>query len=379
MIQFVSGDIFDHQADIRVNTVNCVGVMGAGVALAFKQRYPKMFDEYAKECALKRIRPGKPHVWKNDDFFNSAPVTIINFPTKDHWRESSKYEYIEDGLTWLKGFLADKPNQTITVPALGCGHGGLDWDVVKPMIAKYLKDSPADVRVFEPASSLNQNVPEAVVNELKKNDIIKLSPSDPLFPAKLKGTMATDLYIKGDLSGIDRHIISIIIDSKAEEREKSAILKCLDVLEGKDVILLMGFSSSFEIDVVKSLLVKKIKVMLAIPYGILTLKVRKDLQPYWDEKMITLISVSEPTQTWKASESVKAFKFRLKVSDAILIANYNFGALEKFEKDFKAVSTLLFYINYWSDKISFYDRIRAKQIGRNKVTSQPNLTPLFNL
>ena len=366
MIKFVSGDFFDYKADIRVNTVNCVGVMGAGVALAFKQRYPRMFDEYAKECALKRLRPGKPHVWKNDDFFNSTPISIVNFPTKDHWRDPSKYEYIEEGLVWLKRFLADKSHQTITIPALGCGHGGLDWEIIKPMIERYLSDSPAEILVFAPASSLNQNVPEDVLNTLRNNDIVKLSPSDPLFPSKLKGKTATEIYIKGDLSRIDRRIISIIIDSKAEEREKSAILKCLDILGEKDIILLMGFSSSFEIDIVKSLLIRKIKVMLAIPYGILALKLRKDLQPYWDENAITLISVSEPTQTWNASESIKAFKFRLKLSDAILIANYNFEALEKFEKEFKLANNHLFYINYWSDKINFYERINAKQIGRNK-------------
>ena len=151
MIKFASGDMFDIPADIRINTVNCVGVMGAGVALAFKERFPEMFKAYKKECENKTVRPGKPHVWS--DFYLYENLTIINFPTKDHWRNPSKYEYIESGLIWLVKFLKDYGTVKVTMPALGCGHGGLDWNKVKSLIKKYLDGLEATIYVFEPSDS----------------------------------------------------------------------------------------------------------------------------------------------------------------------------------------------------------------------------------
>jgi O-acetyl-ADP-ribose deacetylase (regulator of RNase III) len=98
MLEFVKGDIFDAPADIRVNTVNCVGVMGAGVALAFKQRYPDMFKDYQRDCKAGRVVPGTMHVWKS-----LTGDWIINFPTKRDWREPSRYEDIDNGLDDLRG------------------------------------------------------------------------------------------------------------------------------------------------------------------------------------------------------------------------------------------------------------------------------------
>ncbi|MEM7979483.1 macro domain-containing protein, partial [Morganella morganii] len=154
MLEFVKGNFFDFDADIRVNTVNCVGVMGAGVALAFKNKYPEMFKEYVRQCKANEISPGKPSVWKKEDMFSKG-VEIINFPTKDHWRNPSEYEYIESGLIWLSDYLRNKEGLTITLPALGCGHGGLDWNNVKQLILKYLTDTKNNILVFEPESSKN--------------------------------------------------------------------------------------------------------------------------------------------------------------------------------------------------------------------------------
>src|SRR5688500_17204920 len=100
MIEFVQGDMFATPADIRVNTVNCVGVMGTGVALAFKKRYPEMFEAYQRDCANGLVRPGQLHVWRS-----LAGDWIINFPTKRDWREGSHYEDIESGLHALRAYL----------------------------------------------------------------------------------------------------------------------------------------------------------------------------------------------------------------------------------------------------------------------------------
>ena len=152
MLKFVKGNFFDFDADIRVNTVNCVGVMGAGVALAFKNKYPEMFKEYVRQCKANEISPGKPSVWKKEDMFSKG-IEIINFPTKAHWRNPSEYEYIESGLIWLSDYLKNKEGLTITLPALGCGHGGLDWVNVKKLILNYLSETKNNILVFEPESS----------------------------------------------------------------------------------------------------------------------------------------------------------------------------------------------------------------------------------
>ncbi|MFH0904043.1 MAG: macro domain-containing protein [Methanobacteriota archaeon] len=149
MITFTSGNLLDIPADIRINTVNCVGVMGAGVALAFRKKYPEMFREYQKACKSGNIMPGKLFIWKN-----FSGDWIINVPTKRHWKELSRYEDIESGLIALHDYLKDKGHVRVVLPALGCGHGGLDWERVKIMIKKYLGELEAMIMVFEPLDSI---------------------------------------------------------------------------------------------------------------------------------------------------------------------------------------------------------------------------------
>src|SRR5690348_6550875 len=98
-MEFTKGDMFDISVDARVNTVNCEGVMGAGVALAFKTRYPEMFDDYVNACREERIRPGTLHIWKRPGEW------VINFPTKRAWRDPSRYEDILSGLEALREYL----------------------------------------------------------------------------------------------------------------------------------------------------------------------------------------------------------------------------------------------------------------------------------
>ncbi len=152
MIKFTSGDMFETNADIRINTVNCVGVMGAGVALAFKNKYPEMFKDYQKDCKKDKVQPGKMHIWKN-----LTGDWIINFPTKTHWRKSSRYEDIETGLVALRKYLIDKGPVSVTLPALGCGHGGLDWNRVKGMIEEYLGDLDAKMQIIRKTAIQTQS------------------------------------------------------------------------------------------------------------------------------------------------------------------------------------------------------------------------------
>ena len=142
-----------------VNTVNSVGYMGKGVALQFKQAFPENFTAYQKACRAKEVRPGKMFVFETGSMI--SPKYIINFPTKRHWRGNSRLEDIESGLSALIQEIKRLGIGSIAVPPLGCGLGGLDWKVVRPMIEKAFSDMP-EVRVllFEPAGAPEEKTTE---------------------------------------------------------------------------------------------------------------------------------------------------------------------------------------------------------------------------
>ena len=146
MVEFTTGDLFAVPAQVRVNTVNCVGAMGKGVALQFRTRYPAMFTIYRALCFDGRLRPGRLHIWHAPD-----GTTIVNLPTKDHWRNPSEYAYIASGLQALRRYLAPRGAIAVALPPLGCGNGGLDWQRVAPMITQALGDIDARVLAFTPA------------------------------------------------------------------------------------------------------------------------------------------------------------------------------------------------------------------------------------
>jgi len=142
MFEYIIGDIFDSPAQVIVNTVNTVGVMGKGLALSFKQRYPEMFEAYRKACEKHQLTTGKLMLWYAQDHW------LLLFPTKENWRNPSKLEYIEKGLNKFVNTYADKNITSIAFPRLGCGNGELNWDEVKPLMEKYLKPLPLDVYIY---------------------------------------------------------------------------------------------------------------------------------------------------------------------------------------------------------------------------------------
>ena len=149
MIEFRSGDILKDESEALVNTVNCVGVMGRGIALQFKDAYPDNFKVYAAACKLGEVQPGRMLVFETGKL---APTRfIINFPTKRHWRGRSRIEDIEKGLKALVEEIRTRGIRSIAIPPLGSGLGGLDWAAVKPRIEEAVKTLP-DVRVviYEP-------------------------------------------------------------------------------------------------------------------------------------------------------------------------------------------------------------------------------------
>lgn len=158
MIEYKTGDIFQQDTQAIVNTVNCVGVMGRGLALQFKKRFPDNFNAYAAACKNQQLAPGKMFVF--EDQVKAASRYIINFPTKRHWRDNSRMEDIEAGLQDLEQVIRDKNITSLALPPLGCGLGGLDWSQVRHRIEEQLAGLPdVQVIVLEPQDAQTAPAP----------------------------------------------------------------------------------------------------------------------------------------------------------------------------------------------------------------------------
>lgn len=152
MINFKTGDILRADAEALVNTVNCVGIMGRGIALQFKNDFPENFKAYEAACAREEVQPGRMFVFETRTLTN--PKFIINFPTKRHWRGKSRMEDIESGLTALVGEIRTRGIRSVAIPPLGSGLGGLNWSDVRSRIVEALRDlNDVHVIVFEPSSA----------------------------------------------------------------------------------------------------------------------------------------------------------------------------------------------------------------------------------
>jgi len=149
MITFTTGDILNADVEALVNTVNCVGVMGRGIALQFKNSFPENYAAYARACDQEQVQPGRMFVFETGTMTN--PKYIINFPTKRHWRGKSRMEDIDSGLLALVDEIKRRHIRSIAIPPLGSGLGGLNWSVVRNHIEKALSEL-SDVRVviYEP-------------------------------------------------------------------------------------------------------------------------------------------------------------------------------------------------------------------------------------
>lgn len=154
MIEYKKGDILLEDAEALVNTVNCVGIMGRGIALQFKNAFPENFKSYVAACERNEVQPGQMLVFKTGRLTN--PKYIINFPTKRHWRGKSRIEDIEAGLIALANEIRSLNIHSIAIPPLGSGLGGLDWSNVRPRIENSLRDlKNVRVVIFEPTASFD--------------------------------------------------------------------------------------------------------------------------------------------------------------------------------------------------------------------------------
>lgn len=167
MIKYVCGDIFESKSQAIVNTVNTVGVMGKGIALQFKKYFPNNFKTYKNACDNNSLTIGKLLVFEEENLLIGRKI-IINFPTKEHWRNPSEYEYIRLGLLELAKLIRERSLQSVSLPALGAGNGGLLWSKVKDLIEEYLSDVDCEIVVYQPDSKV-----EAVLAK----DLVKLTPA----------------------------------------------------------------------------------------------------------------------------------------------------------------------------------------------------------
>lgn len=138
------GDLLASNAQTLVNTVNCVGIMGKGIALAFKQRYPEMFSDYVRRCEREEVQLGRPYAYRAEDHL------IVNFPTKFHWRAVSRLEDIVAGLEHLEAHYREWGVTSLAVPPLGCGNGQLDWEVVGSTLYRHLSRLDIPVELYVP-------------------------------------------------------------------------------------------------------------------------------------------------------------------------------------------------------------------------------------
>ena len=165
MLTFITGNLLDSKAEALVNTVNTVGVMGKGIALMFKEAFPDNLAGYEAACKRKEVSVGRMFVTKRANLI--GPKFIINFPTKKHWRHSSKMEWIVAGLEDLKRVIVENNIHSVALPPLGSGNGGLEWTAVRPKIEAALGSlDGVDVIVYEPARQYQNVSKRAGVEQL---------------------------------------------------------------------------------------------------------------------------------------------------------------------------------------------------------------------
>ena len=147
-MKVLTGDIFKSKMQTLITPVNCMRVMGKGLALEFKKRFPGMFNDYVDKCNFDEVQLGFPYMY---DFL--GPPYIIIFPTKDRWWSTSEIEDIETGLDYIVDHYIRWRVTSLAIPALGCGYGGLKWEVVRPLIYKAVKQMDIPVEIYAPVGA----------------------------------------------------------------------------------------------------------------------------------------------------------------------------------------------------------------------------------
>ena len=364
-IRFVDGDMFSIPADILVNTVNCVGVMGAGVAAEFKKRYPEMYRDYVSRCRRRELKPGSPYLWQNPSMFGEGKdELIINFPTKDNWRDPSQYEYVEDGLMRMRDLLSHADGRKVVMPAVGCGHGGLNWERIKAMIVRYLSDVNANFIVTEPKNSQQtEALTDKERNFMHLKNIGMYAPSDIDYPMALKGRSSAVLYYRGNIEWVnDNNTIAIINSNDAKAEEREAIGKMLNKIgnERPDTKMVLFIRSMSDMDVLKGCFERQMKVIMLIPEGIMHMKLRQDVKELWDDKLVLLISTQSPDKEYHVSAASQIRRLQILIGKEINITASDTKYLYYYGTDLQRQEVR--YLSYYGGSNKMLEAFGAKMI-----------------
>jgi O-acetyl-ADP-ribose deacetylase (regulator of RNase III)/uncharacterized protein YwgA len=172
MVKVLMGDILKSKAQTLVNTVNCVGIMGKGIALEFKEQFPDMFDDYVARCNRNEVRLGKPYLYKR-----LTTPWILNFPTKGHWRSVSRIEDIVKGLKYLLLHYKEWGITSLAVPPLGCGQGQLEWKIVGPTLYRFLNQLDILVELYAPHGTPHEELRSEFLDQE-----VDIKPAEPGLP-----------------------------------------------------------------------------------------------------------------------------------------------------------------------------------------------------
>lgn len=378
MLEFVKGNIFDARADIRVNTVNCVGVMGAGVALAFKQRYPDMFKDYQRDCKDGRVKPGAMHIWKS-----LGGDWIINFPTKRDWREPSRYEDIAAGLEDLRGYLDGLGHVTVALPALGCGHGGLDWNRVSEMIRDKLNGVDAHVLVFEPAASRKAGHsagahPTEDERRAAERFGYRVIEGDHV----LARGAPSSLYVSGSPEVLARNWIALLPSRSPGERELKALRSIAAELakSGSSKVVALVHGTRVSEEVAALFLRQGVDTALLLPFGVLS---RKSIPKQIGQEgagSLTLVSPAPANGRWTRQLFAQSMD--------MLRANAAATLLSDPEPDWltskglgRWAQTPISYVRYETMPPHMHDALAsagARPIGRRGEDGTPNIDHLVD-
>jgi uncharacterized protein YwgA/O-acetyl-ADP-ribose deacetylase (regulator of RNase III) len=159
MVRVLIGDMFESRSQTLVNTVNCVGVMGKGLALEFKKRFPDMYEDYVVRCQAKKVKLGEPYL-----YVPLLPPLLLNFPTKDHWRSVSRISDIIAGMDYLERHYKEWGITSLAMPALGCSNGQLEWRIVGPILYQHLSRFDIPIELYAPLDTPQEQMAMAFLS-----------------------------------------------------------------------------------------------------------------------------------------------------------------------------------------------------------------------
>lgn len=365
MIEFTQGDIFSNNADIRVNTVNCVGAMGKGVALAFKKKYPSMFKQYKQDCDNGLVKIGKMHIWKD------LTTWIINFPTKDDWKKPSTYEYIESGLKDLSAYLARQGNVTVALPALGCGNGGLDWSIVSNMIRKYLDNLDARILVYTPDDSYTAG---------KFIENISTTQNDA-FIAELgfdkKNIDATKLWVKGNLNLLESPWVFFFRPSINEDKQCSSVIAISKELCLNSIFPVFIYHNEKDLQLLHVLDLHEIPSIVVLPFFVPS---RKTLLPKLSKLQHNLYISLADKEIQHSILYNKTQKFILHKAIGLIFSDIS---AESLPKDKLIISNAIinkYFVHYnelSNDDLILFQKYKFKEIRKSINTNKPNICKIL--